>query len=63
MEDFLNEVAKDENLYPEKTHLELDAQKGGSVTGAGLYANGSKVAIYAQNEEGYFFDGWIGMAW
>ena len=62
----INDLEKLFDSIEENTHnvtlrnyqLEINAQAGGTALGSGIYPYGSKVAITAYAEEGYFFSGW-----
>ena len=64
----INDLEKLFDSIEENTHnvtlrnyqLEINAQAGGTALGSGIYPYGSKVAITAYAEEGYFFSGWSG---
>ena len=52
-----------ETLYPNTTPIysvEVEDLENGTVTGVGVYDEGSEITIIAQPELGYIFSGWTG---
>jgi hypothetical protein len=61
LEDLFGDISSDEQVLSLRYHqLDISYQTGGSAGDSGLYPYGSKVAIFAEAETGYFFKGWSG---
>ncbi len=59
LEDLLGDI-DEEGLNLRNHQLIVTHETGGTSGGSGIYPYGSRVTIYANAEEGYAFNGWIG---
>ena len=61
LEDLFDNISSDEQVLSLRYHqLDISYQTGGTAGESGLYPYGSKVAIFAEAQTGYFFEGWAG---
>jgi len=61
LDDLFGDLTNDETVLSLRYHqLTITSQVGGTAEEAGLYPYGSKVAIFAQAQNGYAFNGWTG---
>jgi len=61
LDDLFTDLANDTTtLKPRDHQLNINYQAGGTAGDSGLYPYGAKIAIFANPEKGYAFNGWVG---